>query len=203
MYQTVGTEIISAYAECMELPLYRRVISGKPVNQNYSYDITTDDEVEDLFELLCEIKQKHPDIHGVSSGAIRSNYQRIRVENVCNRLGWVSLAYLWEVDQKVLFQEMISSNIVAILIKVAAMGLGKEHLGKSLNEMQTHLHELESKYGSNVCGEGGEFESLTLDCPLFKKKIVLKDTEVITHSDDAFAPVYFLKVRSFNIENKV
>lgn len=23
------------------------------------------------------------------------------------------------------------------------------------------------KYGSNVCGEGGEYETLTLDCPLF------------------------------------
>lgn len=23
-------------------------------------------------------------------------------------------------------------------------------------------------YGSNVCGEGGEYETLTLDCPLFK-----------------------------------
>lgn len=22
-------------------------------------------------------------------------------------------------------------------------------------------------YGSNVCGEGGEYETLTLDCPLF------------------------------------
>ena len=29
------------------------------------------------------------------------------------------------------------------------------------------------KYGLNVCGEGGEYETLTLDCPIFKKKIVV------------------------------
>ena len=29
------------------------------------------------------------------------------------------------------------------------------------------------KYGLNVCGEGGEYETFTLDCPLFKKRIVM------------------------------
>lgn len=28
-------------------------------------------------------------------------------------------------------------------------------------------------YGSNVCGEGGEYETLTLDCPLFKVRLPL------------------------------
>ena len=29
------------------------------------------------------------------------------------------------------------------------------------------------KYGLNPCGEGGEYETFTLDCPLFSKKIVM------------------------------
>jgi diphthine-ammonia ligase len=29
------------------------------------------------------------------------------------------------------------------------------------------------RFGLNVCGEGGEYETFTLDCPLFKKKIVV------------------------------
>ena len=46
--------------------------------------------------------------------------------------------------------------------------------------MQPHLLRLNALYGSNVCGEGGEYESLVLDCPgLFKHgRIVLDDTEV-------------------------
>ena len=33
-----------------------------------------------------------------------------------------------------------------------------------------------------VNGEGGEFESLVLDCPLFNKKIELLDTEIVMDS---------------------
>ena len=27
--------------------------------------------------------------------------------------------------------------------------------------------------GMNSCGEGGEYETFTLDCPLFKKRIIV------------------------------
>ena len=30
-----------------------------------------------------------------------------------------------------------------------------------------------SEFGFHVCGEGGEYETLVTDCPLFKKKIVM------------------------------
>ena len=35
--------------------------------------------------------------------------------------------------------------------------------------MESTLLTLQEKYGANVCGEGGEFETYTLDSPLFKK----------------------------------
>jgi len=68
---------------------------------------------------------------------------------------------------------MIESNINAILVKVAVIGLETKHLGQSIAQMVPVLEELKLKYGINVCGEGGEYETICLDCPLFKKKIVL------------------------------
>ncbi|MEQ2292829.1 hypothetical protein AMECASPLE_026838, partial [Ameca splendens] len=86
-------------------------------------------------------------IEAVSVGAILSDYQRVRVENVgclngsrsgvcvcsepkaeklyhcfakCLRLGLQPLAYLWRRDQESLLSEMIKSDLYAILIKVAA-----------------------------------------------------------------------------------
>lgn len=82
-----------------------------------------------------------------------------------------SLAYLWEWDQKDLLKAMIDGEMNSILIKVAAFGMKKEHLGKSLAEMYDHLIMMSDKFGNHCCGEGGEFESLTLDCPIYKKKI--------------------------------
>ena len=71
----------------------------------------------------------------MSSGAIWSSYQRVRVEDVyahffffnpnsCYRLGLTSLAYLWGREQMDLLKEMIDSDMNFILIKVAATGIG-------------------------------------------------------------------------------
>lgn len=67
--------------------------------------------------------QTEVDFEAISVGAILSDYQRIRVENVCGRLGLISLAYLWRRDQKELLQEMIDSQLHAIIIKVSGVGL--------------------------------------------------------------------------------
>lgn len=123
MYQTVGHDVIHLQAECIGLPLYREHIIGQPIDQSLNYSRTENDETEDLFQLLDHVKRVHPEIQGVSSGAILSNYQRARVENVCVRLGLTSLAYLWQREQKELLEEMIHADLTAIVIKVAAVGL--------------------------------------------------------------------------------
>ena len=56
MYQTVGHHAIELYADAMSLPLYRRIISGSPIEQGSDYSENTEDEVEDLYELLKEVK---------------------------------------------------------------------------------------------------------------------------------------------------
>lgn len=70
--------------------------------------MTAGDEVEDMFILLNEVKRQIPSVTAVSSGAIASDYQRLRVESVCSRLGLVSLAYMWKQDQSLLLQEMVN-----------------------------------------------------------------------------------------------
>ncbi|KAH0881578.1 hypothetical protein HID58_068972 [Brassica napus] len=204
MYQTVGHQIIVSYAECMNVPLFRRRIRGSSRHQKLSYQMTPDDEVEDLFVLLSEVKRQIPSITAVSSGAIASDYQRLRVESICSRLGLVSLAFLWKQDQTLLLQEMIANGIKAILVKVAAIGLDpSKHLGKDLAFMEPYLLKLKELYGSNVCGEGGEYETLTLDCPLFTNaRIVLDEFQVVLHSPDSIAPVGVLHPTTFHLEKK-
>ena len=65
----------------------------------------------------------------MSSGAIFSTYQKLRVENVCDRLGLTSLAYLWQREQSSLLQEMVENRMDARLVKVCSMGLKEKHLG--------------------------------------------------------------------------
>ncbi|XP_074853026.1 diphthine--ammonia ligase isoform X2 [Carettochelys insculpta] len=203
MYQTVGHHAIDLYAEAMDLPLYRHTIKGTSVDIGRVYTQCEGDEVEDLYQLLKLVKDKEG-VEGVSVGAILSDYQRVRVEDVCKRLNLQSLAYLWRRNQEALLKEMISSNIQAVIIKVAAFGLDPDkHLGKTLDQMEPYLLELSKKYEVHVCGEGGEYETFTLDCPLFKKKIVVDSSQVVVHSADAFAPVAYLRFLQLHLEDKV
>lgn len=65
------------------------------------------------------------------------------------------------------------------------------------------LHALRRMYGCNVCGEGGEYETLTLDCPLFKHgRIVLDSWQAVAVSEDSMAPVALLHPSAFHVEQK-
>ncbi|KAA1466356.1 hypothetical protein DENSPDRAFT_862415 [Dentipellis sp. KUC8613] len=210
LYQTVGQDAIEFVARALDVPLYRRVISGTAVEQGSEYGGRTaegrkgtlGDETEDLYALLSDVKSQHPDVEGVSVGAILSSYQRVRVEHVCRRLSLTPLCYLWQRDQAELLSEMIAAGMDAILIKVAGIGLTSDHLGKSLAQMQPTLTKLNNLYGSHICGEGGEYETLTLDCPLFKQKIVLLETETVIHSDNDFATVAYMRIKNATLEPK-
>ncbi|KAF5208880.1 hypothetical protein E0198_004782 [Clavispora lusitaniae] len=168
-----------------EIPLYRKALNGGSTNVSLEYVPTPHDEIEDLLELLQEVKRKQPDVEAVSCGAILSHYQRTRVENVCDRLGLTSLAYLWQRDQAELMREICGSGLDARLIKVAAIGLNEKHLGKPLAEMYPILIKLNQMYDVHVCGEGGEFESLVFDAPFFQRKLALAASEPVRHSSDA------------------
>jgi diphthine-ammonia ligase len=54
------------------------------------------------------------------------------------------------------------------------MGLTpRKHLGKTLQDVRETLHRLNSEFGAHICGEGGEFETFTTDCPLYKSRIIV------------------------------
>ena len=185
MYQSAAHNAIPLMAECLDVPLFRQEIHRQPLVQTLDYREDENDEVEDLYLLLLRIMEHHPDARGVSCGAIVSNYQRLRVENVCKRLKLTPLTYLWRRDREELLNEIISSSVHAILVKVAGAGLDPyKHLGKELSAMLPTLRVLNKKFGLDYCGEGGEYETLVLDCPVFKKRLVILETEILLDEED-------------------
>lgn len=93
LYQTVGQDAIEFVAQALGVPLHRRVITGTAVQMENEYGTrkgvseSTDqavdgDETEDMFQLLKDVLERHPEVQAVSVGAILSSYQRIRVEHV-------------------------------------------------------------------------------------------------------------------------
>ena len=91
---------------------------------------------------------------------------------------------LWHKEQEEEMQELVDQKFEFIFTAIAADGLNKSWLNKVIDNTDLlKLKELKDKIGSNVAGEGGEFESLVLDCPLFKKKLVIEESEIQEESE--------------------
>ncbi len=130
-------------------------------------------EVEDLRRALAEAKTEHR-IQGVVTGAVGSVYQATRIQRVCNELGLEVFNPLWQLDQEALLRELLSRGFTVVITAVAAYPLGKEWLGRLLDEqLVDELLALQQVHGFNPAGEGGEYESLVLDCPLFHEPLTI------------------------------
>ena len=77
-----------------------------------------------------------------------------RYHDRCSRLNLTAVCYLWQRDQSELLSEMIENGMKCILVKVAAMGLKVQNLGKGLSTMHAHFEKMHTLCGLHVCGEG-------------------------------------------------
>jgi len=153
------TELLS---RAVEIPLVKAETSG-----------VKEKELEDLKKLLASL-----DVEGVVSGAVFSSYQKERVDRICEELGLKSVAPLWHEDPLDIMKEMINLKFKVIIIGVYAYGLDQTWLGREINtETLNQLVELNQKYQISLVGEGGEYESLVLDAPIFKKRIEIIKAE--------------------------
>ena len=118
------------------------------------------------------------DIDGIVVGALWSDYQWDRMNLICGDLGLFVLAPLWRKDQDTVYDEMVSAGIEAIIVGVFAEGLDERWLGRRLDaETKRELCRLRDRYGISIMGEGGEYESMTLDSPMHLKRLVIDGSE--------------------------
>jgi len=118
------------------------------------------------------------DIEGVTAGAVASAYQADRVKAITDRLGIDLFTPLWHLDTEALLHE-VAERMDAILVVTAAEGLDESFLGAHINaDLIGRLKRVAAKYRINLVGEGGEYESLTLNAPFYSRPLTYTTTEV-------------------------
>lgn len=168
MFHTPNVSLAEVQAEAGEFPI---VIGETEGNKEA--------ELEDLRKTILHAKVKYQ-LDGIVSGAIFSMYQRDRIEKVCDELGLVSFTPLWHKNQEKYMHELLENDFTFILSAASAEGLDSSWLGREITETDIKtLVALNKKVGINIAGEGGEFESFVVNCPLFKKTITLSDIKKI------------------------
>jgi len=123
-------------------------------------------EVKEMEEYLKKIV-KIEEIRGLISGAIKSNYQKNRIDNICKELKIKSFTPLWRNDEKILLNEIIDSGFEFLVTQICAEGIEKWK-NKIINKINLNefIRDLE-KARCNIGGEGGEYETFVIRSPLF------------------------------------
>jgi len=138
-------------------------------------------ELEDLERLIESVKNE---IDTIVSGAIASEYQKSRVDKICDKFKLKSFAPLWKRDPLILWKTCLDNGFKVMITSVACEGLGKEWLGRMItSDNFEELKKLSKRYRFHIGGEGGEFETLVLDCPVFKKRINVVKARKDWHDD--------------------
>lgn len=167
MFHTPAVELVKLQAEALNMPLVIQKTKGEK-----------EKELMDLKKAMKKAKEKY-EINGIITGALYSEYQRKRIEKICNELKLKTFSPLWHMNQEREMNDLIAAGYKFVFTRIAAEGLDEGWLGKEIIKKDVEkLVELNKKLGINIAGEGGEFETLVLDMPLFKKKIKLIKTAI-------------------------
>ena len=185
MFHVPNIHITELSSEAMEIPLIKAKTHG-----------VKEKELDDLKGVLNKLKERG--IEAIFAGALASEYQKSRIDQLCRDLGLVSNAPLWHIDPKKYMEEIIDSGFEVIIISVSAEGLDESWLGKRIDhQLLEEIINLNSKYGMHMAFEGGEAETLVLDCPIFKRRIKIIEASNVWDRDSGY-----LLITNAELENK-
>ena len=174
MFHVPNIHITELSSEAMGIPLIKAKTHG-----------VKERELEDLGDVLNNLKNKG--VEAIFAGALASEYQKSRIDQLCKNIGLVSKAPLWHVDPKEYMEEIINLGFEVIIISVSAEGLDESWLGRKIdNKLLDEIIALNSKYGMHMAFEGGEAETLVLDCPIFNKRIKILESSNVWDRDNGY-----------------
>ena len=163
MFHTPSIEKTKHQAKVMRIPLIIHKTKGEK-----------EEELKDLEEAIKTAIKKYK-IEGIVTGAIKSVYQASRIQDICNKLNIKCINPLWQINEIEYLNKLISNNFKVIITGVYAYPLNQSWLGRLIDKnFIDEVQILKQKYKIHPAGEGGEFETFVLNCPLFKKPLKIK-----------------------------
>ena len=168
MFHTPTIDLVNLQSKAIGIPVFAGESAG-----------VKEEELIDLKKIITGAKKKYK-LDGIITGALFSNYQRDRIEKICDSLSLKIFSPLWHINQETEIREILANGFKFMMTKVACDGLDKSWLGREISEKDIdRLVALNKKIEINVAGEGGEYETLMVGGPIFKNKIVITDSKIV------------------------
>ncbi len=160
MFHTPSIFKTKKQAEVMGIPLLTGETNG-----------VKEEELKDL-ENTIKLARKKYSIEAIVTGALHSEYQASRIQRICTKLRLKCLNPLWHKNEFEYLNDIINNGFKVIIIGVSAYPLGASWLGRVIDEKFVEdVTRLNEKYKIHAAGEGGEFETFVLECPLFRRPL--------------------------------
>jgi diphthine-ammonia ligase len=176
----IATKWIKLQAEALGIPIIQQSTNG----QNYA----------DQFIAALKTMRAEGITHGVF-GDINFDPHRNWDEKVCQAAGIEPVLPLWNRDHKSVAQEFIKQGFITVVVATRSDLLGEEWVGRIFDDR--FLKDLAQYPNISPCGEAGEFHTLVIDGPLFKKKVVIKEAGKVKRQDH-----WFLDIRKCDLGTK-
>lgn len=141
-----------------------------PISSFKVDETSKEGEIKALEEAIISAKSSYS-IDGLLHGAISSSFQNQLFKRICDNNRLEMIAPVWNIQADTYLSELFSEKFHIIFVSVSAMGLQSCWLGRNFDKSSlVTLTDLSRKFGFNILLEGGEAETLVLDCPLYKTK---------------------------------
>jgi len=173
MFHTPNIALTEKQAEVMNIPLLINKTQGEK-----------EKELMDLEQAMKTAIDKY-DIQGIVTGALHSEYQASRIQKLCDKLGLKCVNPLWHMDEIQYLKSLVESKFKVMIVGVAAYPLSHNWLDRIIDKkFIKDVKDLKDQYKIHPAGEGGEFETFVVNCPLFSKelKVVKKNASGSGHA---------------------
>lgn len=158
--------------------------------------LATRNEESSLMKTFSKVKALGCD--AVITGALLSDYQRLRFASIAEEVGLRIFNPLWRINQEEYMRSIVREGFKVMIVSVQAYGLPSWIVGKILDtELVETIIKLSRRYGFNPAFEGGEAETLVLDAPLFREELRVEGQVVRLGPDH-----YFYEIRSARLVPK-
>lgn len=178
-FHGINEKLLDFQAERVGIPLVLKEVS--PDMKKYE---------EEFKAAVNELKAKG--IKSIVFGDIYLDEHKRWVDRVCSEIGVNPLEPLWSLSPLNILEEFIDLGFKAVIVSCKADLLGKEFLGRQVDRRL--VGELKTRKIC-PCGENGEFHTLVIDGPNFKKPIELIESEAFLK--DGFWKHWFLDIKKY------
>ncbi len=176
----VEAAVMQAQAECLGLPMVQRLFERDTYEAEFKSAIA---------------QFKHEGVEAVVTGDLYLDEHRQWIDRVCRETGIGPVRPLWEQPLPGLFQEFVEAGFRAVVVSADATLMGEGWVGRWLDD--SFKSDLLASGKVDLMGELGEYHTLVVDGPMFRKRLDIQETGSVLRDGR-----WFLDIRRYGLVDK-